>query len=243
MIVAALLAGGVAAAAYWRRALTLEGAVAATVVGTVTFGRGGKRSAAMLLAFFVSSSMLSRLRERQEQTGLAQEKGARRDAWQVLANGGAATAFLLLRSRGGFAGGIAAAGADTWATEIGLLARARPRLITTWRRVEPGTSGGVTVPGLWGSLGGAAVVGLASGSRRGLWLAVFTGVFGSLLDSVLGATVQALYRCRVCGALSESEKHCGLAGVRVRGCEGVNNDVVNGVSTTASAALGAWIGL
>lgn len=215
-MIAAALAALVAATAYSRRTLTLDGALAATAVGTVVFSRGGLRGAVTLLAFFVSSSALSRLRE---------GRGVRRNAWQVSANGGASAASLLLGSWGGFVGGVAAAAADTWATEIGQLYGGRPRLITSWQEVEAGTSGGVTLAGLLASAGGAAVVGLASGSRRALGVAVLTGVFGSVLDSVLGATVQ--------GDEQPMELPRGF----------LNNDGVNAVATAAAAGLGAWIGL
>ncbi len=244
---AAVLAGLVALVAYRRRALSLSGAFAATGVGSVVFARGGLHGAATLLAFFVSSSALSRVGEGRRGTGLAQAKGGRRDAAQVLANGGAATLALACGSQAGFVNGLAAAAADTWATEVGLLARQRPRLITTWSPVQPGVSGGVTLAGLLASVGGAALVGgtwwLAGGSWRAVRLAVLTGVFGSVLDSVLGATVQALYSCCGCGTLSERRgcAECSGATQRVRGLAGVDNDVVNALATAAAAALG-WLG-
>ena len=72
-----LLGSGVAAAAYWRRALTLDGAIAATAVGTVVYARGGIPAVRALLAFFVTSSALSRLGEaRKRSLPAAQAKGA-----------------------------------------------------------------------------------------------------------------------------------------------------------------------
>lgn len=191
-----MLGAGVAAAAYWRGALSWDGAVAAAGVGWVAFGRGGARGAAALLAFFFSSSVLSRLRERRRGHTSIEAKGGRRDALQVLANGGAATLALLFGCEDGFVAGLAAAGADTWATEVGMLVGQRPRLITTLQPVEAGISGGVTLAGLAASFVGAGLVGVAwwlgGGSRRAGGVAVLAGVFGSVLDSVLGATVQAL---------------------------------------------------
>jgi uncharacterized protein (TIGR00297 family) len=212
-------------------------------VGSVVFVRGGLPGAATLLAFFVSSSALSRGQRH------AQAKGARRDAWQVLANGGAATACLALGSRGGFVASLAAAAADTWATEIGMRARHAPRLITTGRIVEPGTSGGVTALGLLASAAGALLVGaawaLTSSQPRALRLALVTGLCGSILDSLLGATLQALYRCPKCGALTEETVHktCGQRTQLVHGFEPVTNDVVNALATAAAAVLGARLGL
>ena len=233
----------VAGAAYWRRALTRDGAVAAAVMGGLVFGRARWRGAAALLAFFVSSSALSRFRERHQQSGLlGQAKGARRDAWQVLANGGAATLALVAGSEGGFVSGLAAAGADTWATEIGMLAGHSPRLITSWRPVEPGTSGGVTLPGLAASVGGAACVGLAwwFATRDGhnLRMAVLAGTLGSVADSLLGATVQALYRCAQCGSLTERGTHCDQPTMLVRGYAWINNDTVNAAATLLGALIG-----
>jgi uncharacterized protein (TIGR00297 family) len=232
----------VAGAAYWRRALTADGAVAAASVGGIVFGRARLRGAVTLLAFFVSSSALSRFRQRQKEGELAQAKGARRDAWQVAANGGAATLALALGSDGGFVGGLAAAGADTWATELGMLARQKPRLITSWREVEPGTSGGVTLAGMLASLGGAAVVGLAwrlaHGQASMLRTALLAGMAGSLADSFIGATVQALYRCSHCGTLTERTAHCAQPAPLVRGYAWITNDVVNVAATTLGAAIG-----
>jgi len=243
---ALLLASAVSTTAYWRRSLTADGALAATLMGAIVFARGGAAGAAALLTFFVSSSALSRLDESHLRGDVA-EKGDRRDAWQVLANGGAATACLALGSRGGFVAGLAAAGADTWATELGMRSSAPPRLITTWHTVEPGVSGGVTAHGLLASVAGAGLIGLAwaalARQPRALAVALLAGTFGSLLDSVLGATVQAGYRCRECGASTERRAHHDQPTTLVHGFDQVDNDRVNALATLAAAALGGWIGL
>jgi uncharacterized membrane protein len=175
---------------------------------------------------------------------LAQAKGSQRDVWQVLANGGVATLSIGLGNRAGFVGAIAAAGADTWATELGLLATSRPRLITSLQWVEPGTSGGITAEGLAASVGGALSVGLAwsllGGGWQGLPVAIIAGTCGSLIDSWLGATLQALYRCPACGVLTEELVHtpCGSSTKLVKGQRWVNNDTVNGLATLAGSAIG-----
>ena len=220
-------------------------------MGTVTFARGGLPAAAALLVFFLSGSALSRFKqaEKGRRGVLAQAKGGERDAWQVLANGGAATLCLLLlgrRGSAGFLGALATAAADTWATELGLLARSRPRLITTLEPVTPGTSGAVTEEGTLASAAGALAVGAAwrlagGGEAHAVRGAVAAGVAGALVDSLLGATVQAGYWCDTCGQPAETVRHarCGEIARLVRGMPWVDNDVVNALSTTAGALFGA----
>jgi uncharacterized protein (TIGR00297 family) len=251
-LASALLGVGVAVFAYTRRALTLDGALGAAVLGCVVFARGGLPAAAALLAFFSSSSALSSLGEQRKQySPLAQAKGARRDLAQVLANGGLATLSIGLGGRangsGGFLGALATAGADTWATELGMLARSAPRLITTLEPVEAGTSGGVTAQGLAASIGGALCVGLSwsvlGGGRSGLPTALVAGVLGALCDSLVGATVQALYRCPACAVLTEEAVHprCGQRANLVRGWAWVTNDTVNALATLAGAGIGSAV--
>jgi uncharacterized protein (TIGR00297 family) len=245
---ATLLAAAVGGLAYWRRALTLDGALGATAVGALVFRRGGLPAASALLAFFVSSSALSRLQEARKTSGsLAQAKGARRDAGQVLANGGVAALALAVGRPGGCLGALATANADTWATELGMLSRRRPRLITTLAVVEPGTSGGVTAAGLLASLAGASLVGAAwaisAGSVAAWRVGLVAGLLGSIVDSLLGATLQALYQCPVCGQRTERAVHpgCGQRGVRLRGVEWIDNDVVNALATLSGALLGGLL--
>jgi uncharacterized protein (TIGR00297 family) len=251
-LLAALLGAGIGGLAFWRRALTLDGAIGAAVMGCVVFKRGGLPAAGALLAFFGSSTALSRVGAGRKQAApLAQAKGARRDVWQVLANGGFAALCIALggeRGAGGFLGALAAAGADTWATELGLLARRQPRLITRLTRPVPaGTSGGVTPEGIAASVGGALCVGLAwillGGRRRGFLIALLAGVLGSVLDSLLGATLQALYACRTCNQPSEEPFHarCGQRAVLMRGQAWVTNDTVNALSTLAGALAGVCL--
>jgi len=183
MILAFVLAIAVSAAAYRARVLSLGGALAAVVVGTVIFGISGAAWAVLLLAFFVSSSALTRWRAAAKAAaGEEVVKGGRRDAVQVLANGGVATAIAALHGLRpdlalfpAFAGAIAAATADTWATEVGLLSRAAPRLITNGRRVPAGTSGGVTALGTAAVLAGGIFIGALAAALVALgWAASST---------------------------------------------------------------------
>jgi len=227
----------VGAAAYRLGALNRSGAVTAAVIGALIFGAGGLRWAAGLLLFFVSSSLLSRLFNHKKK--IAEEKfskGSRRDWAQVAANWPA------------FLGAMAAANADTWATELGVLHPGAPRLITTWKTVEPGTSGGVSSTGTLASLAGAALIGvlgfLEAGSGLSLFLAVCAGgLAGSLFDSLLGATVQAIYYCPK--DEKETEQHplhnCGTPTTHLRGWRRLDNDLVNFAATLIGAGVTFWI--
>jgi uncharacterized protein (TIGR00297 family) len=136
----------------------------------------------LMLAFFVSSSLLS--------------KKTTRNHRQVLANGGVAALAALAGSWIACAGALAAATADTWASEIGRHSRTPPRLITTARRVPAGTDGGMTLLGTTAGIAGAGLVAGLSyvlGQRGALAIGV-AGVVGMLMDSLLGATVQGKVR-------------------------------------------------
>jgi uncharacterized protein (TIGR00297 family) len=251
--------------AYRAHSLNRGGASAAALVGTVIFGIGGWQWAILLLTFFISSSALTRAFGRQKR-GLDEKysKGGERDAAQVFSNGGLAAAFAALHGLFpaaawpwiGFAAALAAVNADTWATELGVLNPTRPRLITDLRqRVEKGTSGGVSLVGTLASLAGSALIALLAVLLFPLSsfpplstppfllfvLLTLSGLAGALLDSLLGATVQAMYFCPQ--DQKETEKHplhtCGTPTVHVRGWKWLDNDRVN----IACGALGTVIAL
>lgn len=163
----------------------------------------------------------------------------------------------------GCAGALAAVNADTWATELGVLSPHPPRLITTGRQVEVGASGGVTWLGSAASLGGALFIGLLGGalslSKGGLgvlslgqrWAdagvlllaATVGGVVGSLGDSLLGASTQAIYWCGVCQKETERQVHrCGTQARLLRGWRWLGNDLVNFIASAVGALVAAGIG-
>jgi len=260
-ILAGFLLGAVIAALAWRLgALSASGAWAATLTGGLIFGLGGLPWAVLLLTFFISSSLLSRLFARRK--AVLDEKfakGTRRDWGQVLANGGlgALLALIALRLPGeawpwfAFGGAMAAVNADTWATELGAFSLKMPRLITNGRQVERGTSGGITLTGYAAAWGGALLIGLASLASAPnptpiAWLAAISlaGLAGSTLDSILGASLQAIYYCPACRKETERfPRHtCGTATERIRGLAWLNNDWVNFACslTGAGSALLLW---
>jgi uncharacterized protein (TIGR00297 family) len=236
----------VAYLAYRARSLDHNGALASIVVGTVIFGLGGWEWAVLLLTFFITSSGLSRaFKNRKREADEKYAKGGRRDAGQVFGNGGIATLFAALHYFFpaaawpwlGFAASLAAVNADTWATELGVLNPTPPRLITGLRKVvEKGTSGGVSLTGTLASLAGAAAIGLPAAvlAPAGIdwsifWTVTLAGLAGSLFDSLLGATVQAIYYCPACQ--KETERHpthgCGTGTTKIRGLTWLDNDWVN----------------
>lgn len=260
LLLGALLAMVVAGGGYLTRALTAGGAVGAVLVGTAVFGVGGVAWGVLLVLFFVSSSLLTGWRKGAKSEAAEEfEKGGRRDLGQVLANGGVPAAVAVLAALRPdidayplLVGALAVATADTWATELGLLSQAAPRLITTGRRVAPGTSGAVSPLGLAATVMGGTVIGVAAviagvvtsaaaGSRL-VWVAVAAALAGSLLDSLLGATVQGMHRCGVCEVETERRVHrCGTATRPVRGWAFLNNDRVNLIAIVAGALVGWWL--
>ena len=275
MIIAYLAASAIALLGYSAKALSASGAIAACIVGGTVLGFGGWAWAILLGLFFASSSALSffkRSDTRKQRATETFDKGGRRDAAQVLANGGAGAlvAFLSFFVPPHIAsilfcayiGSLAAATADTWATEIGVLSRQRPHLITTFQAVDPGTSGGVTWLGSSASVAGALFMGasatlLASfslfgasfGHRASGWVLLGAGlaggVLGALADSLLGATIQASFHCPQCDKPTESRVHkCGTQTQLVRGVLWISNDLVNLAATVTGALVGGalcWV--
>jgi uncharacterized protein (TIGR00297 family) len=269
LLLGLLISGLIGVLAYRRGSLAVSGVLGAMIDGTLIFGLGGWAWGLTLITFFVSSSLLSHYKQGLK-ADLAEKfaKGHRRDLGQTLANGGAAALMAFAYALWGapallaaFVGALATVNADTWATELGVLNPSPPRLITNGEVVEVGTSGGVSWLGTGASAAGALVIGLAmwtflwlgdllGGGRHTLTLwwtvpaALAGGMTGSLVDSLLGASVQAIYYCPTCGKETEKQLHgCGTVTQRQRGWRWLNNDVVNFISSLAGAlaAVGVFL--
>jgi uncharacterized protein (TIGR00297 family) len=253
------LAAAVVAVGAWRfRLLAPSGALAALLLGTVVFGTGGIAWSLPLITFFVLSSLLSKgtrgVRRRRAAFDALFEKGSRRDAGQVLANGGVAGALAIANLISpdpalyvAYLGSLAAAAADTWGTEIGVLSKGAVISVARLRRVEPGSSGGISAVGTLGAAGGALSVALA-GVASPLWtprlmlVVALSGLAGMLADALAGGTIQALYRCPVCGVQTERRVHCGSPTELVRGLPIVGNDMVNVFCCVVGGGAGWLLG-
>jgi uncharacterized protein (TIGR00297 family) len=241
----AAFAALVAAFAHRARALTLGGAIAAFPIGAVVFGSGGWPAAAVLFAFFIPATLLTRIGRRRKAAATGGHEGPR-SGFQVLANGGVAAFCALAATQGNtfwsaaFAGAFAAAAADTWGTEIGTLSPRPPVSILTLRPLRAGTSGGITALGLAATVAGAVVV-AAVAAKAGLaplGAVAAGGIAGALADSVLGASLQALRWCPACACECETRRHdCGTATVLRRGATWLGNDGVNLAATFAGATI------
>jgi uncharacterized protein (TIGR00297 family) len=256
-ILAGLVASGaIALFALRRGSLSRSGALAALAIGTSIYAGGGGVWFLALFAFFVTSTVLAKVgRAQKARIKLEFEKGDTRDALQACANGGVA-ALCALGSlvwpheawMAAFIGALATANGDTWATELGTLSRSEPWSLLTLRRVPRGSSGAVSPLGLVATGAGGLLIGLvlatgepslSAGLRDGL-LGLGCGVGGSLADSLLGASLQAAYRCPTCAVATEGARHaCGAKTQLTRGFAWFDNDLVNLAATLIGALLGA----
>lgn len=234
------------------KAIDGRGLLASVVVGFAVIYGGGLRWFVIVALFFGLGVAVTWYKYGyKKKLGSAQEKGGARSWPNVLANGGLASIFAVCSFfRPGFVfaalflGSISAAAADTTATELGLLSKRQPRLIThPSREVPPGTSGGVTPLGFVAALlaslvigGMALLLGVMETTLQTVALCVVGGTVGAVVDSLLGAAVQRKGFCKVCLRQTEAIRHCGEKTCMTGGVTFIENNVVNVLATAAGAA-------
>lgn len=253
VIISAILIGVVCFFLYIKRKLTKSGAVAAYLVGVATVVGVGAAGLLLYAVFFGSSIMMGKLHRSTVDADVVDKSGAR-DANQVLANGGVAALCSLfvfvfpdysLLGIVGFVGSIAAATADTWASELGKFSKEKPVHIITGERVPQGVSGAVSGLGTAAAIAGSFVIAVTAiliwwslTSLSHVWLLFFTiiGFVANLVDTLVGALYQTLYKCPECGAITEKRYHCTET-IQTKGISFVTNDLVNLTCTGAGAVL------
>lgn len=232
--------------------LKASGIAASLILGSIVLLSLGSEALILPLFFMFSSTMLGKLRKRQNP--LEAKSGKARDAAQVMANGGI---FLLLCCICRFwpqpalfvtlASSMAICTADTWASEVGAWKRGRTIDICSFKPVKSGLSGGISVSGtLAGLLGSLAMAVLAAycfdslNSLESVCIIALSGFCGMLLDSVLGSRLQLRFSN---GAGEHSD--VALPGFsHSRGISWLSNDMVNLLSNLlVCLALLAWLSL
>ncbi|MGE4453702.1 MAG: DUF92 domain-containing protein [Sphaerochaeta sp.] len=251
-----LIMGVVAVSSYGSRQLTAGGSLAAFLVGFGTTWILGFGALASLLLFFIAAGVLGKVAKRILAFDVMKihKKGGRRDAAQVYANGLMALVSALLYALNPsmpflvmFGASVGEAASDTFASEVGILSRTKPVSIITGRPMTPGLSGAVSPLGLASGLLGAVLIALCVWgcflpitAKSALYVSVIalSSFFGCLLDSVLGATVQAHYYDEVTDRITEHSVVEGRTLPLERGIRWVDNDVVNLLSNVAAAIFG-----
>jgi len=226
---------------YYVKFLTLSGSTATFLLASFIFGFGGLKWSIPIMAFFILSSILSKIRKRvNDEVEKYFEKSGVRDHWQVVANGGIGGILIILNLIYPselfyfiYVSSLAAVCADTWATEIGTMYKTKTYNILTFKQVEQGLSGGISLVGTLGGMLGAMIIafsGLYWIEINNIYFVLFiiiSGVVGSIFDSLLGATIQAQFECGICGKMTEKEFHCNKITMHKKGFNWLNNDLVN----------------
>jgi uncharacterized protein (TIGR00297 family) len=243
----------VAITGYYLKSLTISGAIAACIIGMLVILGYQSEGLALLGMFFGTSSLWSKYKKKaKESIGDLIEKGDQRDYSQVLANGFLPALFSLMHWLipsnlwlFAFCFSISAANADTWASEIGTLSKKLPFHIFSFRTVTPGTSGAVSFLGLLASVAGAFIIATTAYVVSNLItvtsvvLITFIGFLGSLIDTFIGASIQAKYKCPYCHLITEKKMHCQGNTRLISGFKWINNDVTNFLSILLASGIGS----
>ncbi|MDR0334397.1 MAG: DUF92 domain-containing protein [Methanomassiliicoccaceae archaeon] len=207
LLVIIVLAGLLSIVAQYLDLLTYDGAIASLGIGLI-IGLFGTVEWLLILIMFTGLGFAATLvgLAKKRSKGLQEGKHGERMYKNVVAVGVAPCIFALLYfwlgdeyytlMSIGYISSIAVAAADTIASEVGVKDK-KVWLITTFKRVEPGVDGGVSVTGTSVALMAAimtTVIGwvLIFGFTFEwyFFIPVIAGMIGCFADSVLGATLE-----------------------------------------------------
>lgn len=174
------------------RSLTMLGAISGFLMAYVILLTQNVFWFLILLVFFFIGSLVTRFKEerKKKQKLLQKVRGSK----NIIANGGIAMLMAILGGTVGlygFVGAISTAAADTSSSEIGVLSRKRPRLITNFKKVQTGAEGGVSLLGTFAAFIAAFFIGIVSlmimFDIKIILVATIAGFLGQIMDSYIGA--------------------------------------------------------
>lgn len=247
MIIGIIISVVVALIAYKKKSLNISGMIAAILLGSAIFGLGGSIPFILMLVFFISASIISKIgKSKKKSLDRIHEKSDSRDFIQVIANGGVALICLVIfqitkdiRFFIASAVSFATSNSDTWASEIGVLSKGKTISIITGKRIEKGVSGGVSLLGTLSAMLGATIIGVSytilyiftfeydKNILKILLLVIVLGFLGSIVDSILGVTIQGHYVDELNGNVTEKKFNGRKENRLISGYRFINNDVVN----------------
>lgn len=263
ILIGFLFSGFISLIAFIKKSLSISGTIAAAILGTAVFFFGGVYLSTIMVAFFASSSILTKFKKyRKTITHDINEKSGGRDYVQVLANGGAGLFFSAMwfitkkpEYLIAFTVSFAAANSDTWASEVGILSNSKPISILTFKKVEKGVSGAISILGTISAFLGAGLIavifligyivkfGFTLQAIVFSMIVVILGFMGCIIDSLVGAALQAKYRCEICGKVTEKKIHHERSTKLIAGYKFINNDVVNFISILSAALIVLVLGI
>jgi uncharacterized protein (TIGR00297 family) len=252
LILGLMMSLSIALLAYVKRSLSIDGMIAATLLGTVIYAFGSIIVWGVLIAFFISSSALTKLHEKTE---MNQSKG--RNYIQVLANGSVAAFFSILYYvfqsdvfMIAAVASIASSNADTWASEIGALTTGKTIHIHNFRQASKGVSGAISLLGTLASLLGALFISAVLMTIHALTfpidmqilipyglIVVVCGFLGCLIDSLLGGGLQAKYKGIETGTITENKVLLNEHVIKISGFAWITNDTVNFLSALFASLI------
>ncbi len=200
---------------YWRKALDLFGSIFMIIMGIVIIFTAGANWLILIFLFLILG-LVSTKYKHQYKKDIGVYEGTR-TLKNVISNGIVPFIMAAFGNYGGFIGSIATATADTLASEVGVTVQ--PRLITTFKKVSPGTDGGISVLGTAAGIIGAGIIGVAA-----YLLGIFPDPFVTLKISIIAGTV-GCFVDSILGAVLERRNY-------------ISNEYVNLIATITGAALG-----
>ncbi len=180
---------------YIKGALDLLGSIFMIVMGIIIIFTAGVNWLLLIFAFLILGLIFTKYKhEYKKKMGIYE---GTRSVKNVISNGIVPFVMAAFGNYAGFIGSIAVATADTLASEIGVVDK-NPRLITTFKRVPPGTDGGISPIGTAAGIVGAGIIGvlayllgISADPFNALKIAVISGTFGCFVDSILGAVLES----------------------------------------------------